>query len=443
MVAAVTAISILLFQSYWVYNTYRNGKENFEKLLTSALQHSVDQYLIQQAVLPSTLSEQVPTLNVLEMKKDNAPAKNARSGKNRGVTIMFKPVEIDKNDLGRVKLMMAQLISKGDNKPVDLVLLTKIFREELGKINVRLPFKLIVLKHQQPLPADKVASYVNFSKSSPIVIADISGTSNKVLQQNLIPAMVSLLLILLSAGSLFYMWIIIRKQIKLNDIKNDFIGNVTHEFRTPLSILKSTHEALINFGEVSDTEKTIRYLQINKGILDKLDKNVDRILDISQFESGARLANLELIRIDELIADVIKRFTLRDGAEIYFKNQDNLGEVITDGYIIDTIVNNLIDNAIKYAREKVVVNLEITRTKNGWQLMISDNGIGIGTAHLPFVFDKFYRVPSGDIHDVKGYGLGLSYVRQLVGSLDGAISVKSKLNSGTTFTIQFSRDEHD
>ncbi|MNY25802.1 Sensor histidine kinase RcsC [compost metagenome] len=109
----------------------------------------------------------------------------------------------------------------------------------------------------------------------------------------------------------------------------------------------------------------------------------------------------------------------------------------TDRYIILTILTNLIDNGIKYADGQVIINVTVRFEGQHWILEVQDNGKGIEKQYLPYIFDKFYRVPSGNIHDVKGYGLGLNYVRELVSVLKGTISVKSDKGIGTTFTIKF------
>lgn len=433
-IAALTAGGILLFQCYWVYNTYKTGEKNLDKLLTAILQRSIDDYQVQQFKLPSSLSDKSPHLDVMEWEGPVA-GKNGQPAQ-KGTILKFNQVSVNAEEVVRVKLMIARLMSENEEKPVNIDLLKRLFTAELRKSNLQLSFKLLLLPHQLQLPENKIAGYVNFSKQSPVLEAEMNDTGRLLLAQNALPAAISLLLIILSGGSLFYMWTVIREQIKLDGIKNDFISNITHELRTPLSILKTSHEILINLGEVDDREKTVRYLKTNKGILEKLDKNVDRILDITQFESGTRLAKTELVNVDELISEVISRFRLNDNADIVFINPDNLIQLVTDGYIIDTVVTNLVDNAIKYAGEKVKIVVELKDSGKNWQLIISDNGRGMAPQYLPFIFDKFYRVPSGDLHDVKGYGLGLSYVKQLVSSLNGEITVWSKLNEGTTFTIK-------
>jgi two-component system phosphate regulon sensor histidine kinase PhoR len=431
-IAAMTVSGILLFQCYWVYNTYKTGEQNLNKSLTAILQRSIDNYQMQQFKLPVSLSDKAPHLDVMEWKTSTP----GNSGKN-GALLKFDEVSVDTNDVIRVKLMIAQLLSSKENKPVRLDSLKQFFTEELRKSNLRLPFKLLLLQHQQRLPENKIAGFINFSGPGTIVVAEMNDIGHILIKQNLLPSLISLILILLSGGSLFYMFIVIRRQIKLDSMKNAFISNIAHEFRTPLSILKSTHEILIDFGEISDPEKTGRYLNTNRKIIQKLEANVERILDITQFESVTRLAKEETVNISELAAEIIARFKITGDIELTLINNDELTHVISDGFIIDTVISNLIDNAVKYGGTGVIVTVKLVRLETGWEMIVTDNGRGIPPEHLPFIFDKYYRVPSGDLHEVKGYGLGLSYVRQLVSSLNGKIEVRSKINAGTTFTVKF------
>jgi two-component system phosphate regulon sensor histidine kinase PhoR len=442
LIAALTAGGIILFQCYWVYNTYKAGEKNLSKQLSDALQKSIDNYHVQQSELPLSLKSPSPFLSVLEViEKDTSLHLKVTYGdvKHPLYTSKIEQVPVNPANLYHLKVMLAesQFMSATLMNTIKLDTLKAIFKSELKRNNIELPFNLVLLKNQQNLPSGKIATYINFSKNSPIVEAVFSDTGQVLLTQNIVPAIISLVLIMLSAGSLCYMWIIIRRQMQLDHIKNDFISNITHELRTPISILKSTHEALFRYGGISEPEKAERYLKINTDILDKLDHNVDRILDITRYENGDKLAKRDFININELINVVIERFTLNAGCSIEFLNPSCLQEVFTDSYIVDTITSNLVDNAIKYGDENVRIAITISPFEKGWQLIVQDNGPGVDDKYLPYIFDKFYRVPSGNLHEVKGYGLGLSYVKQLVVSLNGVISVKSKSNSGTTFTIQF------
>ncbi|WP_179412707.1 sensor histidine kinase [Mucilaginibacter sp. E4BP6] len=442
LIAALTAGGIILFQCYWVYNNYKTAEQNLSKQLADALQKSIDNYQIQQSQLPATLEYPFPYVSVLETTPGDTDKRLKLiygNIKRLPSLVKIQQVQVNPASLHSVKVILAgaQFMSATLTNSIRLNKLKNIFKSELNRNNIELPFTLVILKPQQKLPLGKIAAYISYSKNSPIIEARFSNVNQILLIQNILPSIISFILIMLSAGSLCYMWIIIRRQMQLDHIKNDFISNITHELRTPISILKSTHEALFKYGGIYEPEKADRYLKINTDILDKLDHNVDRILDITRYESGDKLAKPNWIDINEVIMVVMERFILDTGATIDFFNNTDLKAFLTDSYIIDTIISNLVDNAIKYGGEHIKVSITVESFEKGWQLNIQDNGRGIDHQYLPFIFDKFYRVPSGNLHEVKGYGLGLSYVKQLVTSLNGVISVKSKLNSGTIFTIQF------
>jgi two-component system phosphate regulon sensor histidine kinase PhoR len=148
-----------------------------------------------------------------------------------------------------------------------------------------------------------------------------------------------------------------------------------------------------------------------------------------------------LINIDSLINNIIGRFNIRDGVIIHYQSNLTRKLINADAYIIDTVISNLIDNAIKYSDQPANIQIITTTLYNVWQIQVIDNGIGISDNDIPYIFDKFYRVNSGNLHDVKGYGLGLSYVKLLINTLNGSISAKSKLGSGTEFMIELPDNE--
>lgn len=456
LLALVTVTGILGFQTYWVYNNYKTGEHNFKTTVLNALYKSIDEYPLSVVKLPYGLTSKnpyLPLMNLIHQSTASAPKDskghlklynqngNPVTIKDTAQLTSFKGVSIlpvSTENLPAVQQLVAQLLIQADGQPVKLDILTGLFKKELEKKGIKLKFKLVLLKPDQQPSAGQISSNIPFSANSGLIAVEISHTFQYLLQQNIVPALVSLLLIILSGGSLIYMGLIINRQMQLDSLKTDFINNITHELRTPVAILRSSSESLLKFGDLKDTDKTIRHLNINLDILDKLDKNVDRILDISRYEHGIKSVNFELIQIDQLIENIIGRFRIRENVNISYISHLADKLVSTDSYIIDTVVSNLIDNAIKYSNEPAEIQV-ITEgiDGGGWQFRVLDNGIGISKAHLPYIFDKFYRVGSGNLHDVKGYGLGLSYVRQLVASLNGNIDAKSKVGSGTEFIIDF------
>jgi two-component system phosphate regulon sensor histidine kinase PhoR len=442
LIAALTAGGIILFQCYWVYSTYKAGQRNFNQRLSDALQKSVENYQVQQSQLPSTLKSLSPYLSILEtIPVDTGKHEKIRYGavKNQPYPAKIEDVQVNPANLQRVKVMLAetQFMSSILMDSVRLDELKDIFTTELKSNNIELPFNLVLLKNQQTLPPGKIAAYINYSKNSPIVEAFFSNTKRILILQNIVPALVSIVLVLLSAGSLYYIGIIVRRQMKLDRMKNDFFNNITHELRTPISILKTANDALYRYGQAADPEKNQRYLKINAEILDKLDHNVDRILEITQYEQGTRLAKVEPVNLNELIGEIIARFSLNEAVTLQYTYGLETETVAADKYVVDTVLSNLVDNSIKYANKAVIIAITVTPFRKGWQLEVKDNGKGIPDIHLPYIFDKFYRVQDGDLHTIKGYGLGLSYVKQLLTAVKGDISVKSKEGAGAIFTVKF------
>jgi two-component system phosphate regulon sensor histidine kinase PhoR len=440
-IALLTATGILLFQLYWVYNTYKTGENNLNKTLISALEKSIETYELKENQLPASLKYKAPSLSVFMRthpdKTIPASIKSELLNAKETFSVEYKNILINSNDLPMVKIMLARLLAQQLGKPINMILLEQIFRDELIKLNLNLNFRLVLLNNRTNIPAGHIGAYVSFLKSPTIIEANFDHMDRLLISQNFIPAIVSFMLILLSAGSLYYMGFIIRRQIQLDDMKNDFINNITHELRTPISILKTSNEALTSFGAAGDPERSERYLNINTLVLEKLDVNVERILDITQYEHGLKLAKLELIDLKETIQQVLQIFEVNGLGRIIFKDELKFNLIRTDKYMIGTIISNLVDNATKYAGEQATIEILTKNMDNGWQLTVKDNGRGIASDKLPFIFDKFYRIQDGDLHDVKGYGLGLSYVKQLVSTLKGEIIVNSNSGSGTTFKINF------
>lgn len=419
--ASSAALSIILFQSYWVWQGYLTSERNFQQTTKNAVMNSIIAYDLRR-------------LSTVKSKSDAQGDALRQFGPAR-----FKP------QAGNFELMLpnssnrklgavVRLIPETTFAPGDTAFIGSTLRTELAKNNIALPFKLY-LTDRTPLPPAAAISVVTPNGNKGNIAVIFTGTGKFLFKQNILPGLLSLLLVLLSAGSLWYMAISIRKQMLLNNLKNDFISNITHELRTPVAILKSTNEALLHFGEINNVEKTARYLGINADILDKLDTNIDRLLGIADDETSSIKLRYEPVNIDELVKDIIARFT--SDAHITYEPNKNATRLITDSFAIDTLLSNLIDNAIKYNQRYPEINITLTQKTNHWQLQVKDNGIGIRKEFIPLIFDKFYRVSTGELHEVKGYGLGLSYVKQLVTAMKGSVSVKSTPGNGTEFTLQF------
>lgn len=232
--------------------------------------------------------------------------------------------------------------------------------------------------------------------------------------------------------------IIIFKQKRLSDMKSDFVNNMTHELKTPIATI-SLAAQMLNSPDIPAERKN--YTQLGNIIADeskRLGLQVEKVLQMSIFERGS--ANLKFKEIDlhNIISKVSSHVNLqvqaRQGALSLNLNATN-SIIVADEVHITNVVNNLLDNALKYSPSTPIITISTSNIKNGIQFAVADQGIGISSEHQKKIFEQFYRVPTGNIHNVKGFGLGLSYVQKIVEAHDGKIWVQSEANNGSTFFV--------
>ncbi|HVV55908.1 MAG TPA: HAMP domain-containing sensor histidine kinase [Mucilaginibacter sp.] len=247
----------------------------------------------------------------------------------------------------------------------------------------------------------------------------------------------SVLLIALAIGGINYLIKTVLLQKKLAEMKDDFINNMTHELKTPIATMTVAIEGLQKFNALNDPEKTQRYLQTSRNELARLYDLVSKALNVAAFENNEIKLLKEETDIDEMIGSVIESEKLKSGKNIniIYQNTRNIGSVKVDKLHFRNVISNLLDNAIKYSNEPVQITITTSKNSGNFIFSIRDNGKGIPPAHLDLIFDKFHRVPAGDVHDVKGTGLGLSYVKYIVEAHGGTISVKSEIDAGSEFIV--------
>jgi two-component system phosphate regulon sensor histidine kinase PhoR len=250
--------------------------------------------------------------------------------------------------------------------------------------------------------------------------------------------LISIILIIVIVYSFTYTITTIFRQKKLSEMKNDFINNMTHEFKTPISTISLACEALTDNGIKRSQEFTESYINIILEENKRLATMAEKILQTAVIEKGQLKMKRERIDFHEVITDVIKNIRIqveiKDGI-IRKQCKATNPIIIGDKVHLTNLVYNLLDNANKYSPKKPVIIVRTENTSNGIILTIEDNGIGISKGEQKKIFDKLYRVPTGNIQDVRGFGLGLSYVKAIVEEHHGRISVESEINKGTKFKI--------
>ncbi|MBK9569905.1 MAG: GHKL domain-containing protein [Chitinophagaceae bacterium] len=252
-----------------------------------------------------------------------------------------------------------------------------------------------------------------------------------------LPILFSVILLGITILSFVLLYRNLLQQQKLALLKNEFISNITHELKTPIATVGVAIEALKNFKALDDPAKTKEYLDISQNELQRLSLLVDKVLKLSMFEKKELELKFETVNLKEIVDEVVGSFRLqleKNNARVSVTQNGDLS-LQGDRLHLLSVVFNLLDNALKYSPGEPSIQIELNGDDKNVELSIKDNGIGIATEYQPKVFEKFFRVPAGDTHNTKGYGLGLSYVAHVVEKHKGIISIDSQPGLGTKFII--------
>lgn len=240
--------------------------------------------------------------------------------------------------------------------------------------------------------------------------------------------------------------VVIFKQKHLSKIKNDFIGNMTHELKTPISTISLACEALTDPDMPKDEQSTGSFVEMIQQENKRLGVLVENVLQTSLLDRGRLKVKKQLTNLNEIIQRAVSTSKIQienRGGEILLNLTDKDDTFNGDRVHLTNVIHNLLDNANKYSEDTPRIEITTIRKKNTFIIKIKDNGIGIKKEHLTKIFDRLYRVPTGNVHDVKGFGLGLSYVKAIIEKHDGTIQAKSEVGKGTEFIIKFNLIRHE
>ncbi|MBL4657688.1 MAG: HAMP domain-containing histidine kinase [Flavobacteriales bacterium] len=228
------------------------------------------------------------------------------------------------------------------------------------------------------------------------------------------------------------------KNKKITQMKTDFINNMTHELKTPISTIALSSEVLLKPGNQADPEKIKRYASIINEENERLKNQVEKVLQMAIIEKGTFELNWKKVNVNKLIEISVDKLRLsvrkREGS-LVFKQDSNDMVINGDWEHLQNVVLNLLDNALKYSAANPEVEISAMSQAEGINIIVKDKGIGMNPEAMKHVFDRFYRAPTGDVHDVKGFGLGLNYVKVIVEAHLGSVGVESEINNGSVFTV--------
>jgi two-component system phosphate regulon sensor histidine kinase PhoR len=231
---------------------------------------------------------------------------------------------------------------------------------------------------------------------------------------------------------------IIFLQKKLDEVKNDFINNMTHEFKTPIATISLAADSINNPNILNNPDKVKRFIDIIKQENKRMNGQVEKVLQMAIVDREKFKLKITEIDIHEIIEHAVINFSLQvENREGTLSTDLKAERAIIEGDFthISNIIHNLMDNANKYSPEKPEITLRTRNISDGIEITVEDKGLGLSPSSRKLIFDKFYRVPTGNVHDVKGFGLGLSYVKTMLTAHKGTIDVKSELGKGSSFTM--------
>lgn len=238
----------------------------------------------------------------------------------------------------------------------------------------------------------------------------------------------------------YYTIYVILHQKKLSEMKNDFLNNMTHEFKTPIATISIATDTIKSLMKSAHPEKAERFINIIKEENERMNSQVGKVLQMARIDKREFKLNIEAIDVIDVVQKAADKIALqveqRNGSvSLDIQVADAVIEV--DETHFTNVITNLLDNANKYSPEQPEITLRVLPASGGIKIQVEDKGLGISKEARKLIFDKFYRVPTGDVHDIKGFGLGLSYVKAIMTAHAGTIEVKSEPGKGSAFTVFF------
>jgi two-component system phosphate regulon sensor histidine kinase PhoR len=296
----------------------------------------------------------------------------------------------------------------------------------------------LVRRERIPREEERELNKITIGFAHPITYELNLGNSFGYLTKKLIsPILFSLFLVSITIVSFVLLYRNLQRQRKLTEIKNEFISNITHELKTPIATVGVAIEALRNFNAINDPQRTKEYLDISQNELQRLSLLVDKVLKLSMFENKEIELKYELLDLKAVVDEVVSSMRLqieKNHATVSVNTEGNTS-LQGDRLHLLSVIFNLLDNALKYGNGNTAIKFELKERENEVELSVADNGIGISPEYKDKVFEKFFRVPLGDTHNTKGYGLGLSYVSHVIQRHKGKIEVESQPGLGSKFII--------
>jgi signal transduction histidine kinase len=482
----MAVIGLLTLQFYWIKNYYEVNKTGFEKEVNLAFEDAIKkEFSLRcdtiQALIVERLMDTTEFTITSQLKKDGSKYDFIITNKHdpkdlhsfsflklsgpiikedtilkrkvaEGYAKMLRDEDLESHVVWyRTQNLGSYMNEKVNNYDFDTARLRPVLQTYLKQRNITVPFQFFVRKDDSTMnrnvfPKELAAKFPVITKSHPtyklrddshFVRAMFSDPFSYIISRMGFIFISSVVLIVIITIIIFILLRLLFREKKLSAIKNDFISNITHEFKTPVATVSAAVEALSDFNVLKDEEKTNRYLSHSKKELDRLSGLIDKLLNISFYENRQLKLNPEPVNINDTVQAIMQSHLLATSKKVNFSysNESGIHFIRADKIHFHHSVNNVIDNGIKYSGDIVNINIKCTQQKDFLVIAVTDNGNGIAEKDIKFVFDKFYRVSNTGQHLVKGHGLGLNYVKNIVESHHGWCILKSNPGKGSVISL--------
>jgi len=354
-------------------------------------------------------------------------------------TFLLRSVKLIINQTGEPGGEWRQLSHMGSMVP-DSALLKEVFENKITKVVDGVQVRWISESERKNVKSGGTKIYLGSNLFEIPFNAELSHFNSILLQGISAQIIFGLVLLILTGAAFFFTFRSLKKMELLNTLRNDFISNISHELKTPVSTVTVALEALKTFDRMKDPVKSDEYLRIAFNEMKRLDQLISQVLNTSILEDQSQYLKLEKGDLVNLIREVLTSMQVRfdqNKASVEFNPVEESCSLYLDKLHIQGVLINLLDNSLKYNNSNAEIRIDIITKERSVLLTVSDNGPGIPDEYISKVFDKFFRVPKGDRHDVKGYGLGLSFAELVMRHHSGSISVRNLDKGGCEFTLTF------
>ena len=491
-IATVIGITLAI-QVYWNYKNYQAGRQQLINEVQASLDNAVNDYytilakkntiginfekdsyanpfanpkidsLIRRIDesskgfkgLDSIKNDQIDNITILKASKNDSFFREKKTQnlilnkkyRDTGIQIKnltrHKSLKLQTDSVPNWKIFASQIIVSIKEDTIETTKMDSLIRQELSRKKLDIDYGILFIAKDST--AQMVNSYfinksnLNTSSNSKLLPDDssldiyFSNVSWVILKRNLLGILLSALLVASVLACLIFLLNIINRQKQLAEVKNDLISNITHEFKTPIATISVALEGIKNFNTENDPVKTVNYVNTSTNQLNKLSMMVEKLLETATLDGIDLSLNMEEVNLNDLLQSLInKHKTLATGKKFSFNQIDNDVILNSDPFHLENAFNNLLDNAVKYGGENIDIELE--KLSSEIIIHISDSGKSLGNAEAKQLFEKFYRVPKGNTHDVKGFDIGLYYTKKIIEKHGGCINVVTAPQ--TTFKIE-------